>query len=496
MLNTITPEKAGISSRFVKKFIETLNRRGLPMHSVLLMKGTDIFAEYYWKPFHRDFNHRMYSQTKSYVSIGIGLLIEDGKLRLSDKLVDIFPEKIDCELKGYMSELTVENLLKMETCGVDGIPFWITYRDDPDRTHLYFDKNLGTVPPDLRFYYDSCGSQVLCTIVEKLSGMSLFDFLNERIFRHLDAFHNATILKTQNEDSWGDSALICTPRDMATFARFVMNWGEWNGKRLMNAEYLKKATSRIVDNNLRGFDGVFNHGYGYQIWRGPENSFVFNGMGSQYTVCVPDRDLIFVCTADTQGYEPASSLILTALFEIICDNLGSEALPEDADAYREALELGETLELYYITGDTESPYAKELEGKVWKCEENPMGITEFSFKFNSDSTGEFHYTNAQGKKVLPFGLGKNVFAKFPHEGYMNLHGGVETTDGFMYDGAFSAAWREEKKLLIKVQIIDKYFGAMLAMFSFKNDRAFVIMNKVCEGFMDEYEGQTVAHLVK
>ncbi len=495
MLNTITPEKAGISSRHVKKFIETLNRRGLPMHSVLLMKGNDIFAEYYWKPFDKDFCHRMYSQTKSYVAIAIGLLVEDGKLDINTKIADIFPEKIDCELQGYMSELTVEHLLKMETCGVDGIPFWIT-DTDPDRTHMYFAKNKGTVPPDMRWYYDSCGSQVLCTIVEKLSGKSLFDFMNERIFKHLDAFHTATVLKTQNDDSWGDSALICTPRDMVAFARFVMNWGEWNGKRLMNSEYLKKATSRIVDNNMSGFDEVYTQGYGYQIWRAPENGFSFNGMGSELTLCLPDKDLIFVCTADTQGYGAAKSLIFTALYEIISDNLGDEELPEDPEAYNEALKLGEELDLYYITGPTESPYSKELDGKVWKCDENPMGIKEFSFKFNSDNTAELHYTNAQGKKVLPFGLGKNVFAKFPHLGYMNEHGGVVTTDGFMYDGAFSGSWREEKKLLIKVQIIDRYFGTLIAMFSFKDDRAYVIMNKVCEGFMDEYEGHAVAHLQK
>lgn len=65
MFSTITPEQAGISARHVEQFLRTLEKRGLATHSVLLMRGNDIFAEYYWKPFHKDFCHRMYSQTKS-----------------------------------------------------------------------------------------------------------------------------------------------------------------------------------------------------------------------------------------------------------------------------------------------------------------------------------------------------------------------------------------------------------------------------------------------
>ena len=95
MFDLITPERAGISSHHVNEFINTLNRRGLVMHSVLLMKGESIFGEYYWAPFDKNSCHRMYSETKSYVSIAIGLLEQDGLLSLDDRICDHFPEKID-----------------------------------------------------------------------------------------------------------------------------------------------------------------------------------------------------------------------------------------------------------------------------------------------------------------------------------------------------------------------------------------------------------------
>ena len=80
MFEKITPEQAGISSKSVLKFFNSIEKHGVTMHSMLLMKGDKLFAEGYYAPFTQDFCHRMYSQTKSYVSIAIGLLEEDGKI--------------------------------------------------------------------------------------------------------------------------------------------------------------------------------------------------------------------------------------------------------------------------------------------------------------------------------------------------------------------------------------------------------------------------------
>lgn len=485
MFRTITPEQAGISSALVEKFIRTLNRRGLAMHSVLLMRGEDIFAEYYWKPFDRDFCHRMYSETKSYVGVAIGLLEEDGKLCLHDPISQYFPEKIDRELPENLRALTIRDMLMMETCG--NTPSWFRH-DDPDRVHLYLNNNTAHIPGGMRWEYDSPGSQVLSTLVEKLTGMTLFDFLYSRIFEKLGTFRTASILKTKTDDSFGDSAMLCTTRDMASFARFVMNYGTWHGERLMNEQYLRTATSRLADNDSVGFDGVFSKGYGYQIWRTDYNGFAFNGMGCQLTICLPDKDLIFVCTADNQGYAEAKSLILTAFYDLIVENILDAPLPENAAACEHCRALAEELELLHLSGDTASPYADILNGRVYRCEENPAGITKFSLHFTGENTGELHYTNVQGDKILPFGLGKNVFAKFPELGYSNLHAGAATTDGFLYDCAASAAWREAQKLCIKVQIIDKYFGNLLMVFSFRDDRAVVVMTKTAEDFLDKYVG--------
>lgn len=486
MFERIIPVQAGVSPKWVEKFILALEKRGLAMHSILLMKGDKVFSECYWKPFHKDLCHRMYSQTKSFVGIAVGLLEEDGLIRLDDQIHTYFPDKFERELPPYLKELTIRQMLCMQTSGTT--PSWFRLEAE-DRTRLYFEQNKADHPAGLLFHYDSPGSQVLCALVERLTGKSLFDFLNERIFRHLGTFQTASILKTKNDDSWGDSALLCTTRDIASFGRFLMNGGVWNGQRLMNEAYIKAATSRQVDNDRTGFAGAFSQGYGYQIWMVP-GGFAFNGMGAQLTLCLPGKDLIFSCTSDNQGFAAAKDLILSAFYEYIADNMGQPLPEEPMDSL---LAVEESRELMHLTGPVESAFAQTVSGRRYLCAENDMGIREFSLEFKDDGIGIFHYVNAQGEKHLPFGMGKNVFGKFPQAGYSQLHGAAPGPDGFYYDCAASAVWCEPEKLNLKVQIIDTYLGNFLATFSFREDVAMISMAKTAEWFLTEYSGQLVAY---
>ena len=98
------------------------------------------------------------------------------------------------------------------------------------------------------------------------------------------------------------------------------------------------------------------------------------------------------------------------------------------------------------------------------------------------------YQNKQGEKTLVFGMGYNEFSKFPEEGYSDMVA-TEFAKGNYYDCACSAGWAETKKLRIKVQIIDKYFGRLNVTISFKDENTVgVYMQKTAEDFLNEYTG--------
>ena len=73
----VTPESVGIHSENIRKFIERLEEKHLATHSLILAKGNQIFFENYWEPFNKEFLHRMYSVSKSFVAISVGFLEQD-----------------------------------------------------------------------------------------------------------------------------------------------------------------------------------------------------------------------------------------------------------------------------------------------------------------------------------------------------------------------------------------------------------------------------------
>ena len=489
MFERITPEQAGVDSKNVEKYITALLKNNCNMHSVLMMKGDKLFAEYYWAPYDKDTAHRMYSQTKSYVGIAVGLLEEEGKLSLDDTLVSHFPEKIKGEVHPYIAAQTIRDTLMMCTCGVGNINFL----DDP--VELYLNYKTPKFPSGTHWRYDSTGTQVLTALVEKLAGKPMLEYLDEKIFCHLGTFKNAEMLKIANGVSFGSSALVCTPRDMISFGRFIMNYGVWGGKRLMNEHYLRDATSNLAPHELVNVDGGYNtYGYGYQIWTTQTGGFFFNGMGGQYMFADPKTDILFVCTADSQGDVRARDFVVSRFYELIIDEASLTPLPENKSAYASLEAATNDLKLITARGDGCSHLQEKINGKLYVCNENPQGIVKFSLHFDGNDNGEFKYTNAQGDKVLPFGIKKNVFGKFPQLGYSDEYFRVPTTNCHKYDCAASGAWLSENVFGLRVQIIDKYAGNFSCEFAFKGDVVTVTMFKNAEAFLDEYNGLFVATL--
>ena len=111
--NRVTPESQGVSSKVVLDALKTLDSYNLYTHSIVMAKGDNIFTEAYYKPFDKDFLHRMYSVSKSFVSMAIGLALTEKLLTLDDKIKDYFPEytsEIDDE---FYDRCTIKDMLKM-----------------------------------------------------------------------------------------------------------------------------------------------------------------------------------------------------------------------------------------------------------------------------------------------------------------------------------------------------------------------------------------------
>ena len=479
-----TPESAGISSYDVLAFYKALERYNLSTHSVIMARGDTVFTECYYEPFNRDFLHRMYSVSKSFVSVAVGFCVDEGLLSLSDPLSKYLSDYCENGNK-KLSDTKIIDLLRMESSVEDGINWFFT--GCTDRTSVYFDNKYDKNPSTL-YNYDSSGSYILGVIVERVTGKPFLEYMKEKALLDIGFSEKAYALKCPGGHSFGDSGVMCRAIDLLLFARFVMNRGTWNGKRYLNEDYVKKAITPEVCTNDYGFSGHGGYGYGYQFWGMADGCFAMHGMGSQIALCDPKHDFIFVINSDNQGNTYHYEQIYTALYANIIGKLSDvTSLPEDKDAERELFEFVKTRKLFSLYGDKTSAFSEKINGKTFIPEENPMGIKWFKLDF-SESKGVFSYENEQGEKSFAFGFGYNEFSKFPEEGYSDLTAGLAEPNN-KYDAAFSADWPEERKLRIRVQIIDKYFGNLAIIFGFADENTVSVrMSKTAEGFLEEYVG--------
>lgn len=173
-----TPEECGVKSEWIEKFLDELEEKRLMMHSVMLVRGGKIFAEGYYAPFQEGELHRMYSASKSFVSTAIGVLVGQGKVALDDPAVKYFPEYADWDLHPYVREMTVRDLLCMQTAYTDS-----TYGGNPMAPSWVetFFTTAPSHPAGTVYHYDGATS-LLSAIVDRVAGKETIEFLKDAFF--------------------------------------------------------------------------------------------------------------------------------------------------------------------------------------------------------------------------------------------------------------------------------------------------------------------------
>jgi hypothetical protein len=479
-LVTDTPENLGIPPERIVCFFEQLEREKLCMHSVLLLRHDTIAAEAHCPPFTGDTLHRMYSTSKTFVSMAIGFLIDQGKIGLDSKIADFFSEYVPQNPHAYIKEMTVQDLLLMATPYSEQS---YTVRDD-NWIKTFFNRKPNHFGGSA-FYYDTSGTVALNALVEKLSGKNLVDFLRPLLLDPLGISKGAWCVERPEGGAWGGSGMMLSSRDLARFGLFLLHKGNWQGRQLISRTYMDKAVSPQIDNRVSTGNPETQFGYGYQIWMTRHKGYATLGMGSQIAVCLPDKDLLLVTTGDTQCISDGTGIILNALWTHIYPYLSEKKLPENKAAVQNPETKLRSLEFPVVDGESSSPLSKEISGCNYLFDENPAGIRNARFLF-TDTEAVMAYTNASGAHEIRFGIGKYTEGIFPETHYFGRRIGVPLGKGYRYKA--SASWFKPDSLVMYLYIIDDYLGTLKLNAVFKGSRVTLSMSKAAEWFLDEYTG--------
>jgi CubicO group peptidase (beta-lactamase class C family) len=482
-LPSVAPEAVGIPSEAVARFIRKLEDKRLAMHGVMLLRHGQVATEAYWRPFDRERKHRMYSTSKSFVSVAIGILQGEGRLSIHDRVTKFFPELLPAELHPYIATTTIRDLLVLATPHFHGR---CTYSPSaPDWAATFFNTPPTHLPGRI-FSYDTTATFMLCAIVRKVAGVEFTAYLRDRLFVPAGMSEDIWCIESPCGHEWGGSGVLCTMRDLAKFALTCLQGGRINGQQLIPEDYIRAATASQIDNTLTATDAEHRYGYGYQFWRTRHNGFACRGMGSQLAVCLPDQDFILITIGDTQAIPAGAALIYEALWTEIFPHLqANRRLPENSVQESALRKLAGSLSLLTVEGERQSETAGRIDGKSYRMTENAMGLKRLSFTFGREQ-GTLRYENRTGEHALTFGFGHQHRQAFPETHYYGSR--IGTPRGTGYECHSSAAWVAPASLLVYCYATDDYLGTLKMQFAFDGDSVTVLMDKAAEWFFGDYVG--------
>lgn len=256
-----------------------------------------------WVP---DDRRDVYSVSKTFTSVAIGIAQDEGLLELDDPVLSHLPQFADTAA-ARVEHVTIRHLLEM-TAGID-------YRwDDPDLDHpgdpaQDFLATLPAAPPGTWYAYRGTNSYLLGRIIAAVSGSDLRDFLMPRLFEPL-GIRNPQWHRCPLGFPIGAVGLALRTEEIARLGITLLHGGKYDGRQLISAEYVALMHSHATPTGRA--DHPDNQTYGLHCWHcARDNAWRMDGIYGQFSIMFPHQD---ACVTVTAHYEGRTTDILDAIW--------------------------------------------------------------------------------------------------------------------------------------------------------------------------------------
>lgn len=176
------------------------------------------------------------SITKSVLALAIGCLVDAGKLHVDEPVYRFFPR---WKSKPYRN-VTLYDLMT-HSSGLE----WARNTLPIYRSKNFVEMTLASKlvhKPGTYYHYSNRGANLVSGIVGKASGMRTDRYVNQVIFRPLGITH-WWWQKDHAGQPQGMAGLHLEPRDLAKIGELVRLEGEYDGKRVVSAKWIRRATA-------------------------------------------------------------------------------------------------------------------------------------------------------------------------------------------------------------------------------------------------------------
>lgn len=303
-----TPERRGVSSRRIYNMLSELelNPRA-NIHNIMIVKDGEVISECSRAGYDVNIRHLSHSMSKTVTGMAIGFLISEGQLSLDARISDLFP---DFKIKDKrVLGITVRHLLTMSS----GVPFSeVGSVTEDEWTKAFFESKL-SFAPGTDFAYNSMNSYILARIAVRVSGMSLMDFLSDRLFRPLGIRNVFWEVGPEGieKGGWG---IHLSAESWAKLGVMMLGLGAFEGRRILPKSWVTES----ITTQIKAPESAGDYNYGYQLWVHRENDeFLFNGMLGQNVWVCPHNNIVVVANCENNELFQKS-----AVLEIIEKHLG------------------------------------------------------------------------------------------------------------------------------------------------------------------------------
>jgi CubicO group peptidase (beta-lactamase class C family) len=392
-----TPEKQGVPSETVARFFKTIEEKGYDVHGLMMIRHGKVIAEHWWSPYAPQYQHAMYSATKTFTGVAVGFAVQEGLLKIEDKVISFFPDLLPDTISPQLAELSVKHLLTMSVGHAS-----TSYAGSGNRQVRSFLAAPFAHEPGTSFAYNITASHMLSHIITKVSGVSIYEYLKPRL---LDPLGIEDVIWEMDNDGYnmGNGGTHMKTSDLAKMGLFLINKGKWNGQQLLDPAWIEAATTPHIyqhpertpeENENAADDG--SQGYGYQIWMGRQNSYRAIGGQNQLIMVIPDYDFILVCHSSIGDEAGFNKLIYDML-----PFMSNKQLKAD-----KSFDLNAAIKGYEIKRPFESPGTSRvtMSTRRYQMEENAPDIRSLLFRFDASGNCYLTFITAGAIHNIPFGL--------------------------------------------------------------------------------------------
>lgn len=462
LLPRSSPEQQGIASAQLLAFVEAADKEIDTMNSFVLVRHGQVVAEGWWAPYNRDTPHVLYSLSKSFTSTAVGFALAEGKLNLDDPVLKFFPDEAPADPPPNLRAMRVRDLLRMNTGNQSEAPIRV---DDPSKQNETWVKTFlsHSVPfkPGTHFLYNSPATYMLSAIVQKVTGLTVLEYLRPRLFEPL-GFKNPVWVSSPQGISAGAYGLSVRTEEIARFGELYLRKGMWNGKQLIPSTWVEQATA-IQTSTGSAPTSDWDQGYGYQFWRSRHNSFRGDGAFGQYCLVIPELDAVVAITSGVRNMQQVMNLVWDKLLPVMKPG----RLPENPAARRQLEARLAALRVKFPTGAVSSPISANVSGKWFEFTENDRGLKAVSFDFNSSSPSLTTRTSAGETRMT---IARETWTNSRSSFSNGLDRALSVPANPLV--AASGAWSTENTFTVKLVLSETPYYSTLN-FKFEGDRLLV-----------------------